>query len=152
MRDVVDVVATLPSSPLDTFCASAKHNSSPNTYSIDSAALISSGGNCGGAGGSVQTASLSPAQTFEGYDPCSDPIAGPTPVSFRPDLNEWSKGVWMWVDSEGKIDPTSQGPLRGTCNDPPSKSQLDGGNPEVKRVLISPAPADGGWGQWGGAV
>ena len=56
----------------------------------------------------------------------------------------------MWVDSEGKIDPTSQGPLRGTCNDPPSKSQLDGGNPEVKRVLISPAPADGGWGQWGG--
>ena len=56
----------------------------------------------------------------------------------------------MWVDSEGKIDPTSQGPLRGTCNDPPSKSQLDGGNPEVKRVLISPAPADGGWGKWGG--
>jgi hypothetical protein len=38
-----DVVATLPSSPLDNFCASAKHNSSPNTYSIDSAALISSG-------------------------------------------------------------------------------------------------------------
>ena len=31
-----DVVATLPSSALDTFCASAKHNSSPNTYSIDS--------------------------------------------------------------------------------------------------------------------
>ena len=48
-----DVVATLPSSPLDTFCASAKHNSSPNTYSIDSAALISLGGNCGGAGGSA---------------------------------------------------------------------------------------------------
>ncbi len=38
-----DVVATLPPSPLDNFCASAKHNSSPNTYSIDSAALISSG-------------------------------------------------------------------------------------------------------------
>ena len=56
----------------------------------------------------------------------------------------------MWVDSEGKIDPTSQGPLRGTCNDPPSKSQLDGGNPEVKRVLISPAPADGGWGRRAG--
>jgi type IV pilus assembly protein PilA len=36
-----DVVATLPPSPLDNFCASAKHNSSPNTYSIDSAALIS---------------------------------------------------------------------------------------------------------------
>ncbi len=35
-----DVVATLPSLPRENFCASAKHNSSPNTYSIDSAALI----------------------------------------------------------------------------------------------------------------
>ena len=143
-----DVVATLPSSPLDTFCASAKHNSSPNTYSIDSAAVISSGAGCGGAGGSVQTASqatsVSPEHTFEGYDPCYEPNAGPNPINNRTDPNESSKGVWMWVDSEGKIDPTSQGPLRGTCNDPPSKSQLDGGNPEVKRVLISPAPA-GGW-------
>ena len=42
-----DVVAALPSSPLDSFCASAKHNSSPNTYSIDSASLISSGSGCG---------------------------------------------------------------------------------------------------------
>ena len=41
-----DVVATLPPSPLDNFCASAKHNSSPNTYSIDSASLISKGGGC----------------------------------------------------------------------------------------------------------
>jgi type IV pilus assembly protein PilA len=46
-----DLVATLPSSPLDNFCASAKHNSSPNTYSIDSASLISSGSTCSGAGG-----------------------------------------------------------------------------------------------------
>jgi type IV pilus assembly protein PilA len=50
-----DVVATLPSSPLNNFCASAKHNSSPNTYSIDSASLISEGAGCGG---SVQTASV----------------------------------------------------------------------------------------------
>jgi prepilin-type N-terminal cleavage/methylation domain-containing protein len=41
-----DLVATLPPSPLDNFCASAKHNSSPNTFSIDSAALISEGGGC----------------------------------------------------------------------------------------------------------
>ena len=41
-----DVVATLPPSPLNNFCASAKHNSSPNTYSIDSAAFISSGMGC----------------------------------------------------------------------------------------------------------
>ena len=54
-----DLDVTLPStsSQCSNFCASAKSNSSPNTYSIDSAALISSGGTCGGAGGSVQTAS-----------------------------------------------------------------------------------------------
>jgi len=63
-----DVVATLPSLPLDSFCASAKHNSSPNTYSIDSASLISSGSGCSGAGGSVQTASVSPAQAFATYN------------------------------------------------------------------------------------
>jgi len=45
----VDVVATLPPSPLNNFCASAKHNSSPNTYSIDSASLISETGDCGKA-------------------------------------------------------------------------------------------------------
>ena len=44
-----DVVATLPSLPLNNFCASAKHNSSPNAYSIDSAALISSGSGCSGS-------------------------------------------------------------------------------------------------------
>jgi type IV pilus assembly protein PilA len=42
-----DLVATLPPSPLDNFCASAKHNSSPNTYSIDSAAVINATGDCG---------------------------------------------------------------------------------------------------------
>ena len=56
-----DLDVTLPStsSQCSNFCASAKSNSSPNTYSIDSAALISSGTSCGGAGGSVQTASVS---------------------------------------------------------------------------------------------
>ena len=45
-----DLDVTLPStsSQCSNFCASAKSNSSPNTYSIDSAALISSGGTCGG--------------------------------------------------------------------------------------------------------
>jgi type IV pilus assembly protein PilA len=42
-----DFVATLPPSPLDNFCASAKHNSSPNTYSIDNAAMISDNEDCG---------------------------------------------------------------------------------------------------------
>ena len=107
--------------------------------------MISSGSNCSGAGGAVQTASVSPAQTFASYDPCYEPNAGPTPVSFRPDLNEWSKGVWMWVDSECKIDPTSHGPMRGTCTGNVARwPSQTGGNPEGKRVLISPAPA-GGW-------
>ena len=43
----VDVVATLPPSPQDNFCASAKHNDSPNTFSIDSAAMISNNEDCG---------------------------------------------------------------------------------------------------------
>ena len=42
-----DVVATLPPSPRDNFCASAKHNDSPNTFSIDSASSISSNEDCG---------------------------------------------------------------------------------------------------------
>jgi hypothetical protein len=59
-----DVVATLPPSPLDNFCASAKHNSSPNTYSIDSASLISSGENCGGAGGASDPGQSSVTKTI----------------------------------------------------------------------------------------
>ena len=43
-----DVVATLPPSTIDTFCASAKHNSSPNTYSINNNSLIAQGIGCSG--------------------------------------------------------------------------------------------------------
>ena len=93
-----DVVATLPSSPLDNFCASAKHNSSPNTYSIDSASLISSGSGCGGAGGSVQTASVSLAQTFEGYQPPENAC----------DADGKGLGSWTAVDSEGRLAWSSQ--------------------------------------------
>ena len=57
----MDVVATLPSSPLDNFCASAKHNSSPNTYSIDSASLISETGDCGKAEAAAQEAAVEKA-------------------------------------------------------------------------------------------
>jgi len=53
-----DVEATLPPSPLDNFCASAKHNDSPNTYIIDSAAVISPGNACGDVESSVKEASL----------------------------------------------------------------------------------------------
>jgi type IV pilus assembly protein PilA len=97
-----DVVATLPPSPLNNFCASAKHNSSPNTYSIDSAALISSGSGCSGAGGSVQTASVSPAQTFETYhmtkasEACHD-----SPRNAGHGAHKYS--VFAFVGADGKI-------------------------------------------------
>jgi len=80
-----DLAVNLPStsSQCSNFCASAKSNSSPNTFSIDSAALISSGGTCGGAGGASTT-----VQTFESYKP--------------PEIASQETGIWMVVDSEGK--------------------------------------------------
>jgi type IV pilus assembly protein PilA len=78
-----NVVATLPPSPLDNFCASAKHNSSPNTYSIDSASLISSGSTCSGAGGASTM-----AQTFETYKPTEEACS--------------SEGMWSLVFSDGR--------------------------------------------------
>jgi prepilin-type N-terminal cleavage/methylation domain-containing protein len=76
-----DLAVTLPSasSQCSNFCASAKSNSSPNTYSIDSAALISSGGTCGGAGGSVQTASAGGSVPIS-YDPATQPEERPCTV------------------------------------------------------------------------
>ena len=84
-----DVVATLPPSPLDNFCASAKHNSSPNTYSIDSASLISSGSGCSGSGGGTNISS-SPNQTFESYKP---------PEEACEDGQKW--GLWLMVLPNG---------------------------------------------------
>ena len=79
----LDVTLPSPSSQCSNFCASAKNNSSPNTYSIDSAELISSGGNCIGAGGASTT-----GQTFESYKP--------------PEIASQETGIWIVVDSEGK--------------------------------------------------
>jgi len=103
-----DVVATLPPSPLDNFCASAKHNSSPNTYSIDSAALISSGSGCSGAGGSVQTASVSPAQTFESYNQTTAVEECYNDPHFKP----WAKTygtapIFGIVGPDGKVQQTT---------------------------------------------
>jgi type IV pilus assembly protein PilA len=64
-----DVNLPSTSSQCSNFCASAKSNSSPNTYSIDSAALISSGTNCGGAGGASATSQTK----TETQTPNSDP-------------------------------------------------------------------------------
>ena len=129
-----DVVATLPPSPLNNFCASAKHNSSPNTYSIDSASLISSGSSCGGAGGSVQTASVSPAQTFESYIPpeiaCGEDRRG-YGVG-------WALGAWSKVDEDGNMVPFKNGlPRWNVCACAVCSTQygnpLKKSNPEMRR-------------------
>ena len=85
-----DVVATLPPSPLNNFCASAKHNSSPNTYSIDSASLISSGAGCA----NKQVAAVG---TIENYKP--------------PEIANSGIGSWILVDSNGKQIRCSNGDL-----------------------------------------
>ena len=99
-----DVVATLPPSPLNNFCASAKHNSSPNTYSIDSASLISSGSGCSGAGGGTNISS-GPKQTFESYIPpeiaCGEDRRG-YGVG-------WAIGAWSKVDEDGNMVPFKNG-------------------------------------------
>ena len=107
-----DVVATLPPSPLDNFCASAKHNSSPNTYSIDSASLISEGVGCSGAGGSVQTASVLPAQTFATYnqttaaDDCAMNSVNPSREG----------GTFVLIESNGAVNPGDLNAFTGTCD------------------------------------
>ena len=85
----------LPGGSQGNFCASAQHESSPNTFSIDSASLISEGGDCGGAGGSVQTVSVSPEQTFEGYKPTEVACSG--------------KGMWIAVAPDGRYYETTWG-------------------------------------------
>jgi len=99
---VANVVSTLP----ENFCATAKHNSSPNTYSIDSAALISSGSGCSGAGGSVQTASVPPAQTFASYQPSCSVIPSDDPSGHEQ--------IWILADRTGRVyKPTEDGRVGG---------------------------------------
>jgi type IV pilus assembly protein PilA len=102
-----DLAVTLPStsSQCSNFCASAKSNSSPNTFSIDSASLISSG-SCGGAGGSVQTTPVLPAQTFESYQPseiaCKTQRGEPYHTAAGMSGRKYVVGAWILVDSGGK--------------------------------------------------
>ena len=94
-----DVAATLPPSPLDNFCASAKHNDSPNTFSIDSAALISSGSDCSGDGRSAQTASA--PVSFSTYTAAyaTEQCKEANEIAGRED----AKGGFAVVDPEGNV-------------------------------------------------
>ena len=96
-----DVVATLPPSPLDNFCASAKHNSSPNTYSIDSAAMINSGSNCTGVGGSVQKTEL---KTIEEWFPDDVKKKYESCENISEEYNQDRGGMTGWL---GKAEITS---------------------------------------------
>ena len=120
------VEATLPSLPMDNFCASAKHNSSPNTYSINSTSLISEGGNCGRGGCSPSgCCSSSGRQKNRWYDPQNPtqtsekrplPVSAPCGTTFEnynpptvacntvtSGIEGEEAGVWAMVDSEGRI-------------------------------------------------
>ena len=68
-----DVFATLPPAPSDSFCATAKHSSSPNAFSINNASFISSGENCGV---SIVNASLPPRPAYV----CSGTFQDPCPT------------------------------------------------------------------------
>jgi type IV pilus assembly protein PilA len=105
-----DLDVTLPSasSQCSNFCASAKSNSSPNAYSIDSAALISSG-SCGGAGGSVQTVSAPVSFATYNHTTAADECEryGNTQEAQR-----WSgvpSGVFALVESDGTVYPERGG-------------------------------------------
>ena len=105
-----DIVAAIPSSAIDTFCTSAKHNSSPNTFSSDSAGLISDNADCG-TGRAAELAAkaederiaaelLAKAEAFENYQPPENACGGP--------------GSWVIVDSNGK-QVAGQGGMVCTC-------------------------------------
>jgi len=68
-----DVLATLPPTPSDTFCATAKHDSSPNVFSINNASFISSGEKCGV---SIVNASFPPRPAYV----CSGTFQDPCPT------------------------------------------------------------------------
>ena len=105
-----DIVAAIPSSAIDTFCTSAKHNSSPNTFSSDSAGLISDNADCG-TGRAAELAAkaederiaaelLAKAEAFKNYQPPENACEGP--------------GSWVVVDSNGK-QVAGQGGMVCTC-------------------------------------
>jgi hypothetical protein len=88
---VANVASTLP----ENFCASAKHNSSPNTYSIDSAALISSGSGCSGAGGASAPVSFATYNPRIAADECE--------MNQHPLKGQQGFGTFALVDADGAI-------------------------------------------------
>ena len=148
-----DVVATLPPSPLDNFCASAKHNSSPNTYSIDSASLISEGTGCG-AGESAQNygrcnPGASIGQAIQAINPNAGfgmtgglkyPRSGQL-YAFRPETElYWLDGNPMNITNEMIL--AKQAELNAICSADPTTVKYErvceeGENPSIGRDNIT---------------
>lgn len=116
-----NILATLPPSPQDNFCASAKHKDSPNTFSINSAMLIRENVDCA----NKKVVSIG---TFENYKPPELPsefsgyaywvIVGPdgkalenvgahlcTKRSCGPDGINYAPGSGPGFNKNGYIDP-----------------------------------------------
>ena len=72
-----EVVLNLPSPTADNLCATAKHNSSPNTYRIDSVAIISEGEKCAG---SVNNESVAEESVQIASVPEPAPLAAVEPI------------------------------------------------------------------------
>jgi type IV pilus assembly protein PilA len=148
-----DVVATLPSSPLNDFCASAKHNSSPNTYSIDSASLISEGTGCG-TGESAQNygrcnPGASIGQAIQAINPNAGfgmkgglkyPRSGQL-YAFRPETElYWLDGNPMNITNEMIL--AKQAELNAICSADPTTVKYErvceeGENPSIGRNNIT---------------
>ncbi len=138
---VANVVSTLP----ENFCATAKHNSSPNTYSIDSAALISTGSGCSGAGGTSTT-----AQTFASYQPPEIACRAESQVASwvtPSQTGENLMGYWMKVDKQGRQIPGSR-PFPSSCDSVPKgvQSGSHASEPNELTTVFVSLPPPQGWG------
>ena len=62
------LIATMPASPCASFCASAKHTSSPNTYSINDKSVLSTGAGCQNQAQPPQVVLTKSEQTVQKFD------------------------------------------------------------------------------------
>jgi type IV pilus assembly protein PilA len=62
------IIATMPPAPCASFCASAKHTSSPNTYSINDKSVLSTGAGCQNQAQPPQVVLTKSEQTVQKFD------------------------------------------------------------------------------------
>ena len=129
-----DVVATLPSLPRDNFCASAKHNDSPNTFSIDSASLRSNTEDCGGAG-EASTINTDPGRPITNRCPC---VYGTSGVMCWNSTESWCLGCAVEGSVEFRVAETSCGEMSKEQRDTDELCFTTGRCPELSGKLPPP--------------